>query len=110
MRRPVLIITLTAVSACAAPGGSDDASASSGAEALPFTVPMDPGTISCAEIANPAALAVGTDWTLGQARAALLAGTRSDLPAADTVSAALASFCAANPSARLRDAAGSLGI
>jgi len=61
-------------------------------------------------LSNPVALAAATDWTMGQARAAALAGRIGGVPDAATVSSGLAGYCNANGGDSVRTAAAQLGI
>ncbi|MEL6957665.1 MAG: hypothetical protein AAGL89_01790 [Pseudomonadota bacterium] len=74
------------------------------AAATAFAVPMDPGAIGCGDIGNSAALTAATEWSLGQARAALLSGRSAASPTASEMSGQIVSFCAANPDATIRGA------
>lgn len=105
---PTLMIPAMWLAACAAP--QPPAAVQSTAAPAPFEVPMDPGAISCASLSNPTALVAATDWVMGRARAAVLAGTADALPTADTVATNLANYCSANGSDRLRTAAAQLGL
>lgn len=80
------------------------------ATAGPFVVPMDPGQITCGAVANPTALTSATFWAMGRARAAVLAGRLAAEPSEADVSQSIASYCAANPAATVRDAAVQLGV
>lgn len=101
-----VVLPVVALTACAVPSPQS----ATPVAAAPFNAPMDPGMISCGQLSNPAALAVATDWALGQARAGILAGTQTDLPSADTISSSLGSYCSANPSDTLRTASRQIGI
>ena len=107
MRMTMLILPLLALPACAvqAPQAAAPVTA-----AAPFSVPMDPGTISCAALSNPAAVDAATDWAMGRARAALLAGRISSLPDTLSLGSSLATFCRENSASTVRDAAAQLGL
>lgn len=109
MRLLLLILPATALLGCAtAPApqqGIDPVQASA-----PFVVPMDPATIPCSALTNPQALDVATQWTLGRARAGVLAGTRPAVPDEQSLSGNLSAYCATNPSATLSTAAAQLGV
>lgn len=111
MRLFLLALPVAALSACAVPALNTQPAAASGqqpsaaAVAGPFTVPIDPGTISCASLSNPTALMAATDWALGKARGATLAGTLTSVPQTSALSGNLASYCSANPTDTVRGAA-----
>ncbi|MCF2904315.1 hypothetical protein L0666_04900 [Octadecabacter sp. CECT 8868] len=107
MRYLFLALPVAALSACIAPAPQSTSDAA--VVAQPFTMPMDPGLVRCDQLTNPAALAAATDWALGRARAAVLAGRLSTVPDATTVSGALAAHCQSNRNDILRNAAASVG-
>lgn len=106
MRLPIAILPIAALGACVSPAPQ---AVTQTAAAAQFVVPMDPGSIRCQQLANPAALAAATDWAMGQARADLLSGKIATLPETATVSGRLTSFCNSNSGATLRNAAAQLG-
>lgn len=111
MRSFLFLAPALLLAACASAPVQQNAPQSGPAQAAaPFTMPMDPGALPCAQLGNPAALAEATEWTLGLARAAVLSGRLAAAPDAASTSAALAAFCAGNGSATLRAAAASLGV
>ena len=107
MRSIVLILSVAALAGCAARSAPPMVATD---PATPFEVPMDPGTIRCDQLSNPAALAAATGWVDGRARAAVLSGRRADVPDATALAADLARICAGTPAAAIRDAANQLGI
>jgi len=78
--------------------------------AVPFVVPSDPGKISCNSLNNPNALTEATNWALGRARAAVLSGRLSDVPASETITQNLSTYCNANQSANLAAAVTQMGL
>jgi len=78
--------------------------------AAPFVVPMDPGQISCANLSNQSALNEATAWTMGRARAAVLAGRRAQTPSEPELAQSLITFCNRNSGANLSSAATQLGV
>ena len=108
MRRFQFVLPIVALSGCISPAPqTNDAMP---VAAAPFDVPMDPGLIRCSALSNPNALSAATEWALGQARAAALAGRIGGVPDAGAVSSGLAAFCAANSSANVRSAAAQIGV
>lgn len=101
-----VVLPIVALTACAAPSPQS----ATPVAAAPFNAPMDPGLMSCGQLSNPTALAVATEWALGQARGRVLAGTATDLPSADTISSNLGSYCSANQTNTLRTASRQIGI
>jgi len=112
MRHLLIITACLALSACAAGPVSQSVGAqtSANASAQPFVMPMDPGQIRCAGLANPAALDAATDWTMGLIRGRILSGQRSAEPTRTDVSAALVRYCGANAGATIRAAAANSGV
>jgi hypothetical protein len=103
----IATLSIIGLSACLDPAPqSDDPAVQT---TIAFTAPMDPGIISCAALSNPAALAVATEWTMGQARAAVMAGRMASAPKPDAMSVALANYCTANETSNVRAAARTMG-
>lgn len=107
LTRPALALPLIVLAACGAPalqssGGAPEAAA-------PFTMPMDPGLIRCEQLSNPTALEAATQWALGRARAAALAGTIAGIPDTATLSGNLAAYCRSNRGETIRTATAQLG-
>ena len=107
MRLFLITLPCIALSACM---NTSPQTAAAPVAAAPFTVPMDPGLIPCSALSNPNALAAASEWTLGQARAGIMAGTRSDLPTVDAISAGLSQYCRANGNDVARNAARAIGV
>lgn len=107
--RLLFTIPLLALAACTGPVGPD-AIPDPQANALPFDVPMDPGSISCAQLSNPSALAAATEWATGQARAAALAGRSEAVPPSNVLSQNLGIYCSANRSDTVRTATREIGF
>ncbi|MBU2992968.1 hypothetical protein Q4555_02800 [Octadecabacter sp. 1_MG-2023] len=103
MRYLFLALPVATLSACIAPAPQPTSDAA--VLAQPFTMPMDPGLIRCDQLSNTAALDAATDWTLGRARAAVLAGRLSAVPDTLSVSGALSAYCQSNRNDVLRNAA-----
>jgi len=99
-RLALLILPLLLASACSAPTPQ---TAQVGAPAS-FNIPMDPGAIPCSALGNSAALNAAVEWSLGQARAALLSGAQTSVPDAQQMANALSAACASNPSLTVRGA------
>ena len=100
----VLAITFPLLSLAGCIGApAANAPAASVAPAAPFVVPMDPGQITCAEMANSAALSEGARWVMGQARAAVLSGGGATLANEADAAARIAAACTGNPALRLTD-------
>lgn len=78
--------------------------------APPFAMPMDPGMIPCSAIGNPTALREASTWATGRARAKIMAGAAPSMADPQTIAAALTTFCTANPTATVSQAAGSIGL
>ena len=78
--------------------------------AAQFTVPTDPGKISCTSLNNPNALGEATNWALGRARAAVLSGRISDVPTSETITQNVLTYCNANQSANLAAAVTQMGL
>ena len=107
MRTIFLALPVLALHACApAPTAAPEGAAS----AAPFAVPMDPGGISCAHLSNPQALAAASEWAMGQARAAVLAGRIAAVPAAQDVASGLAAYCSGNRGDTVRRAVAQIGL
>ncbi|WP_296417180.1 hypothetical protein [Pseudooctadecabacter sp.] len=110
MRASISVLFLCGgLAACAAAPAPQPVGAT-GSVAQPFTVPMDPGQISCASLTNPAALDAATDWVMGVMRGQVLAGTRPTQPDTLTVGSALQSACQSSPQSTLRSIAGQIGV
>jgi hypothetical protein len=107
MRSFLFLLPIAALCGCAPPAPQSGAAAP---VAAPFDVPMDPGLIRCGALNNPLALSAATDWALGQARAAALAGRITGVPDAPSLSNSLATYCSANGGDSVRTAAAQLGI
>lgn len=107
MRVKLLILPLLALPACdaAAPQQAVPAQPASA-----FSVPMDPGTIQCRSLSNTNALAAASQWAMGRARAAALAGRIASAPDESTVSSNLANYCSANQSDTVRSAVSGIGL
>ncbi|WP_439141498.1 hypothetical protein [Pseudooctadecabacter sp.] len=109
MRTSILVLTCAALTGCTAAPAPQSAPRT-GSPAQPFTVPMDPGQIRCASLANPAAVDAATDWVMGLMRAQVLAGRRADMPDTLQVGSDLQSACRSTPQSTLRTAASQLGV
>ena len=105
----IAALSIMGLSACLGPAPQSADPAPAVQTTIAFTAPMDPGMISCTALSNPAALAVATDWTMGQARAAVMAGRMATAPTPDAMSVALANYCTANGSSNVRTAARTMG-
>jgi len=112
MRLFLLTLPIVSLSACATTDFRPQPSIQTSAPVVagPFIVPIDPGTIRCANLSNPTALTAATDWALGKARGAALAGTLGAVPDTSVLSGNLASHCSANPNDTVRGAAQQFGI
>lgn len=106
MRSYLFILPIIALSACGVPAPQSNGLA---AVATPFDMPMDPGLIRCGQLSNPTALDAATQWSMGQARAAVLAGRSSAAPDEASLSASLAAYCGSHQSATLRTASAQIG-
>lgn len=106
MRSFMPILFALTLGACTAPAPQTEPPAA----AAPFVVPMDPGTIACAELSNPAARTVATQWAAGQARAAVLSGRLDAAPDDAVIARALVDACGNDPSRRVRAAVAQIGI
>ena len=109
MRPLVLILPFAAIAGCTSVL-SQQAPSTVAPAATPFEVPMDPGQITCAQLANPNAQAEATNWVMGQARAAAIAGRIAAVPPEADVQAQMMSGCRSNPTARLASVARQLGV
>lgn len=105
-------VSLGMLSACStpatptlAPSGGGVATGSQSA----FAVPMDPGQIRCGDLVNPAALAEAVQWTLGRARAAVVAGRLANAPNQEAMAQVLSAQCGASPSTSIAAVARQLG-
>jgi len=99
----IILITLPFLAAAGCMSSPASRTPAASAPAAPFVVPMDPGQITCAQMANPSALMEGANWVMGQARAAGLAGRTSAIANETDAAARLQSACASSPSARLAE-------
>ena len=110
MRLTLLAIPTLALGACAI---TPQQSATPPAGAVPiaaFEVPMDPGLIRCSALTNQTALAAATQWTIGQARAGVLAGRVANLPDEESLAQAFAIYCPENSESTVRMAAVHWGL
>jgi hypothetical protein len=107
MRASYFLMPLLALPACetAAPQQANPAS-----PAAAFVVPMDPGTIQCALLNNPSALAAASEWAMGRARAAALSGRVAGVPDQATVNSDLTNYCSENPNDAVRSAVSQIGL
>ncbi len=119
MRLTLMILPMLAVAACTTPDFRPDLQTSTapqaGAQTVPqaaavFDIPMDPGSIRCDRLSNPAALSAASEWSMGQARAGVLSGRVASLPDASTLSSNLAGYCSTNGSSDVRTAVAQLGL
>lgn len=99
-----LISTVLATATLAACNPTSPQPSVTATTAAPFTIPMDPGQISCAQIGTPAALTAATQWAAGHARADLISGQRSEMPADGDLAAEITRTCATRPQSTIRAA------
>lgn len=110
MRLPVIALPLALLAGCGAMPADVASPQAAPSAPVPFVMPMDPGQLTCAQLSNPAAMDEATDWAMGQARAAVMAGRATQTPDTLTLSAGLSNYCAANRGGILRDALAHTGL
>lgn len=99
MKHIALALTLLALASCgAAPNAQSTTPAAAPA---PFSMPMDPGQITCAQLANPTALAEAANWAMGHYRAQKLSGARLLTPEPTSVQGAFIIACDRTPTLTL---------
>lgn len=108
LRLSFSVLPMVVLAACVTP--APNAASTPQAAAAPFSVPMNPGLISCDDLSNPSARAAATDWTMGRMRAAVLAGRRDAVPAPEAVAQELEDSCIANGRDTIQEAAFSMGL
>ncbi len=104
-----ILITLPCIALTACMGQSPTQTETPASQAAPFVVPMDPGAIPCSALSNPNALTAATEWATGQARARILSGASTQPPSTSAISTDLASYCRANGTDVVRNAARAIG-
>lgn len=104
-----LLIALPALVLCTACLSPSPDRVNATGDGTAITLPMDPGQISCRQIAaSPAYLTPAAEWITGQLRAAMMRGAFSG-PANEAATArALQGYCELNPEGRARSATSSL--
>lgn len=75
-----------------------------------FVMPMDPGTLRCADLGTASATAAAVDWILGHARASFIAGQITALPDAQQISSSLSTYCATNQNSTIDQARRTFGF
>jgi hypothetical protein len=110
MRLTMFVIPAFVLSACAMAPQQSATSVASAEPAAVFEVPMDPGLIRCSALANPNALAAAIQWTIGHARAGVLAGRVTNVPDEANLAQQFAAYCPANPDSTVRAAATQWGL
>ncbi|AKS45699.1 hypothetical protein SAMN05444287_0797 [Octadecabacter temperatus] len=110
MRLTLLVIPAFALGACTAVPQQTVSTTASPEPIAAFEVPMDPGLIRCSSLTNPNALAAATQWTIGQARAGVLAGRVAELPNEGNLAQTFTAYCAENPNNTVRAAAVHWGL
>ena len=110
MRLTLLVIPALTLSACAVVPQQAAPPTASAEPISAFAIPMDPGLIRCSALTNPTALAAATQWTIGQARAGVLAGRVTTAPDETSLAQTFASYCSGNPDSTVRAAAVNWGF
>ncbi|SMX38031.1 hypothetical protein [Octadecabacter ascidiaceicola] len=109
MRLTMLAIPALVLGACTTPPQTSVAAIGSTEPAIEphfsFDVPMDPGQIRCSSLSNSVALEAAVQWTIGQARAGVLAGRDAEIPGEGDLAQIFAAYCAQNPNNTVRAAA-----
>lgn len=105
MRLTLLAIPALVLGACTAMPQQAATPSASTAPIAAFETPMDPGLIGCSDLTNPNALAAATQWTIGQARAGVLAGRVANIPEQGALAQSFTTYCSENPNSTVRMAA-----